>query len=572
MTKPVRNALCDCGSGVKYKKCCGSASAPAPSAPRHFQLGVHYLKSGQTGAAVQVLLEAVRLNPAHGEAFHALGSALMQTGRVDQACAILSQAAALLPDSAPVHRDLATAYDRLDQHEPAIASYRRAAECAPKMADVQLRLGQLYANYCRMEEAADCLNRAADAKPGTADAWLYRSDAQMLRREIGQAEQFARKAIALAPGRIEGHVGLAGLLYSQGRFDEAAACYEAALRIDPASAKSWHGLAQCRQYTAADAGILDRMQAVLRRGDLPDEARVAIHFALGKVYDDLGQYAQAMAQFDAAARLRAKGPPFDRARLAALVDRTIRVFTPDFCARQTALSVPDALPLFIVGLYRSGTTLVERILSSHPAVAAGGELTVWAPMDLEVDPSHGGFDPITTPAAIEKYLSVLRTIGPQAARVTDKLPPNLFRLGAIHALMPHARLIHCQRDPVDTCLSIYTTLFTTRLPFAAKKADLVFYYRQVCRMMEHWRRVLPESVLLDVEYERLIADRAAETRRVVAFSGLEWDEACLSPERNARPIGTASAWQARQPVYATSVARWRRYEPWLGELLELAAT
>jgi hypothetical protein len=193
-------------------------------------------------------------------------------------------------------------------------------------------------------------------------------------------------------------------------------------------------------------------------------------------------------------------------------------------------------------------------------------------MDLEVDPSHGGFDPITTPAAIEKYLSVLRTIGPQAARVTDKLPPNLFRLGAIHALMPHARLIHCQRDPVDTCLSIYTTLFTTRLPFAAKKADLVFYYRQVCRMMEHWRRVLPESVLLDVEYERLIADRAAETRRVVAFSGLEWDEACLSPERNARPIGTASAWQARQPVYATSVARWRRYEPWLGELLELAAT
>jgi Tfp pilus assembly protein PilF len=580
--KQMRNALCDCGSGQKYKKCCGSLTGPvagagaslppAQAAERQFQIGVKWLKSGQMGAAVEALLDAIRLDETHGEAFHALGSALLQTGRVAQATALLYQAAALRPDSAPIHRDLGAAYDRQDLHEQAIAAYRRAAELAPTLADVQLRLGQLYAQYCRMEEASDCLDRAADLKPKSAEACLYRSDAHMLRRDIPAAEHWARKAIAMAPASSAAQAGLAGLLYNQGRFDEAATWYEAALRLDPQSAMTWHGLVQCRKYSEADSASLDRMRAVLRRGDLASEARMAIHFALGKIYDDLGDTAQAMAQFDLAAKLRAIGPPFDRAGLAALVDRNIQHFTPDFFARDAVPATSDQTPLFIVGMYRSGTTLVEQIVSSHPDIAAGGELTIWAPMDLEPDPARGDFDPDRAPAAIAKYLSVLRAIGPSAARVTDKLPTNLFRLGAIQALLPQARIIHCQRDPIDTCLSIYSTLFATRLAFAARKADLVFYTQQYRRMMDHWRTVLPASNFLEIEYEKLITDREAETRRLIAFTGLDWDERCLRPEQNTRSIGTASAWQARQPVYATSLQRWRRYEPWLGELRQLLPT
>jgi hypothetical protein len=168
-----------------------------------------------------------------------------------------------------------------------------------------------------------------------------------------------------------------------------------------------------------------------------------------------------------------------------------------------------------------------------------------------------------------EYLALLRGIGPRAARVIDKAPFNHLRLGLVHLLLPETRIIHCRRHPVDTCLSIYFTLFKGRMDFAGAKADLVFAYRQYARLMEHWRAVFPRERFIELEYEDLIADREAVTRRLIAFTGLDWDDACLMPERNQRTVRTASVWQARQPVYTTSVARWRRYEPWLGVLREL---
>jgi hypothetical protein len=311
------------------------------------------------------------------------------------------------------------------------------------------------------------------------------------------------------------------------------------------------------------------MGAVLLRGDLNDFNRMAIHFAMGKINDDSGDCAHAMEHFDAANALRARDLKFDQTRFEAMVDQTIRRFTREFITSAAALGTSDSRPLFIVGMYRSGTTLVEQIVSSHPDIAAGGELTVWTPTDIEVDARTGEFDPDRSRAAIAKYLSVLQRKGPSAARVTDKLPFNCFRLGAIHALMPNARIIHCQRDPIDTCLSIYANLLKSRVTFAARKDDLAFCYRQYLRIMDHWREVLPSHVFMDVQYEQLIGDREAETRRLIAFTGLAWNDSCLRPEQNRRVVDTASAWQARQPVYATSVQRWRHYEPWLGELRQL---
>lgn len=578
---PSRNALCPCGSGKKYKKCCGApagqptspgpvAASSGPQAARAlFQRGVQLLRSGQVAAAIPVLLGCIKADSAYFDGYHALGSALLQSGRFAEASAILLQAVTLRPDSVAANLDLGAAFDHQNLHEQAIETYRRALALSPRLGDVQLRLGQLYAMYSRMEEASACLHRAADAKPSTAQARLYRSDAELLRGNMPEAEQWARKAIALEPANSAAHGALGGVLYNQGRFDAAVPSFEAALRLNPKSAKCWDGLAHCRKYSAADNAILARMQAVLGRSDLNDGERMTIQFAMGKVLDDCGDYAQAMEQFDAANRLRAKDLHFDRAGMAALIDQNIRVFTPEFMARHAAAGTQDATPLFIVGMYRSGTTLTEQIVSSHRGIVAGGELTVWAPMDLEVDAPLGGLNPERTQAAVAKYLSALRRIGGGAGRVTDKLPTNFFRLGAIHALMPKARIIHCRRDPIDTCLSLYSTHFNTRIAFAARKDDLVFYYQQYARMMEHWRTVLPADVFLEVEYERLIADREAETRRLIAFTGLEWDDACLRPEQNKRPIGTSSAWQARQPVYATSMQRWRRYEPWLGELRQL---
>ncbi len=217
---------------------------------------------------------------------------------------------------------------------------------------------------------------------------------------------------------------------------------------------------------------------------------------------------------------------------------------------------------------RSGTTLVEQILSSHAEVAGGGELHFWAQQDL----SRANLSAIAggdLSAVASDYLTLLRTISPTAARVTDKMPFNFGLLGVIHRIFPRATLIHCRRHPIDTCLSIYTTSFESSLDFAADRRSLVAFYRQYQRLMTHWRAVLPLERLIEVNYEDLVADPEPHSRRIVAACGLDWDEACLSPHQNRRPVMTASMWQARQPIYGGSVERWRRYEPWLGELRDL---
>jgi hypothetical protein len=232
----------------------------------------------------------------------------------------------------------------------------------------------------------------------------------------------------------------------------------------------------------------------------------------------------------------------------------------------------DETPLLIVGMPRSGTTLVERIVSSHPRATGRGELPFWSEegpawLEAPLDARSGRAAEVRA-----AYLRVLRagTAG-HVLRATDKMPFNFFWLGLVHRLFPRARFVHCRRHPVDTCLSIYTTQFGVSWPFASSRADLALYYRLYARLMDHWRAVIPPERLLEVDYEDVVADPDASARRLVAFAGLPWDDACLAPEKNPDAVRTANKWQARQPVYRTSTERWRRYEPWLGELRELLA-
>jgi hypothetical protein len=295
---------------------------------------------------------------------------------------------------------------------------------------------------------------------------------------------------------------------------------------------------------------------------------MTLHFAAGKALDDLKDYAAAIQHFDAANRIRRKLAPFDPSSFARLVDRLIARFTPGlFASAAGALEGEgrdDETPVLVLGMPRSGTTLVERIVSSHPSVAGGGELAFWnerAPSLIDELAKAG--------AARADYLRLLRTIGPGALRVTDKMPFNFLWIGLVHLLLPRARIVHCRRNPIDTCLSIYQTQFAQNWGFTSHRGDLASYYRQYLRVMEHWRAVLPPDRLIEVDYEEATSQPEATARRLIAFCGLPWDPACLQPERNADAVKTASKWQARQPIYRSSVERWRHYEPWLGELREL---
>jgi hypothetical protein len=294
---------------------------------------------------------------------------------------------------------------------------------------------------------------------------------------------------------------------------------------------------------------------------------MALHFALGKAWDDLEDYEAAMREFDAANLLRHRTHKLNRAALAGQFRWMIERFTPDFFRTYAGLGDPDASPLLVVGMPRSGTTLTEQIMSSHPLVAGGGELHFW----LDNGPAwvaagEAGLTPAGANRLKAGYLALLRDISPAAERITDKMPANFLWIGLIHLLFPNARIVHCRRNPIDTCLSIYSTYFTARMDFAADRSDLVFVYQEYLRLMAHWKAVLPADRFFESQYEALVENPGPCSRDLMAFCGLEWDDACLVPQNNERVVRTASVWQARQPVYQSRTGRWRRYEPWLGEL------
>jgi tetratricopeptide (TPR) repeat protein len=397
--------------------------------------------------------------------------------------------------------------------------------------------------------------------------WRWKESWTKLRKKL-------RRVLAAAPRNAGTRALLGELLSDRGMFEEAQRHLSEAIDVVPAA---FQQLAAVKRITEADRPLVERMRNLAAGPSLDVAARVSVQFGLGKAFDDLGEYAEAMRHYEAGNRLKAMTVRLDRAAMAAKYDAVITRFSAEALERgRRALARPvcqgDDMPVFIVGMPRSGTTLVEQILSSHPAVAAGGELTFWKDRLTNWQTSGvNALDAGVLSKAAEDYRAALRGIGPEAMRVTDKEPRNFELLWLLHLAFPNTRIIHCRRNPVDTCLSIFFTNFRGSQSYAWDRGDLAFAYRHYERLMNHWRRVLPSDRFIEVEYEVLIADAEAESRRLIAFCGLEWDDACLAPERNNRVVRTATLWQARQPVYKTSVERWRRYEPWLGELRELLA-
>jgi tetratricopeptide (TPR) repeat protein len=482
--------------------------------------------------------EIVRLSPNSPEAHHDLGFVLLRHGRLTDAAVSLRRAVELRPGFDTALRHLAAALEQGGRQTESLPIYRK-------------------------------LSRTADDPIGRR---YYSAKVLAVEGKPDEAEKELRRLLALAPHDAGTHTLLGDLLSSRGSFEEAALHLAKAVEARPSA---FEQLAAAKRMADADRPLLDRMRVVAERPGLDAESCIAIHFGLGKAFDDLGDYAEAVRHYEAANALRAMSTRLNRDALAREYDSIIARFPADAIARAGQSLTRQApprheIPLFIVGMPRSGTTLVEQILSSHPAVVGGGELSFWKHRSSAWRASGiGALESGSLAKAAEDYCDELRGIGPEALRVTDKAPYNFELLGLLRLALPGARIVHCLRCPVDTCLSIFFANFSASQDYAWDRGDLVYFYRQYQRLMDHWRRALPADRFTEVAYERLVADREAETRRLIDFLGLDWDDACLAPERNNRIIRTASMWQARQPIYRTSVERWRRYEPWLGELREL---
>jgi tetratricopeptide (TPR) repeat protein len=529
------------------------------------------LQAARPNDAVEPLSEAAGLRPSDAALQHDLGLALLETGRVADAIAALRRAVAADPGYADAFFRLGVALEKQGDAAAAVAAYDRATAIRPAWPEAWFRAGALVHTLGHREEAIGCFRRAAETGGKTRFGRLGAARALVTEDRDDEAERVLRKAVVVDPGNALAHDLLGNLLAEGGRFEEAHACFTHAVAIAPLLAGSYYDLVRCRPVTPADDGLLAQMEAALATPGLDSGQRQRVHLALGKAADDLGDAATAMRHFDAADQLRAGSRTFDAPAFDDEVGRIIARCTAEAMTQaSTACGNADATPILIVGMPRSGTTLVEQIVSSHPDVHAGGELNFWNERGAVWRQAGSALDDASfLRRAASDYLRVLRGIGRKPARVTDKMPFNFLWAGLVHAALPRAVFIHCRRAPIDAALSIHQTLFHPDLAFPTGGASLVAYFRSHERLCAHWQAALPADRYVQVDYERLVREPEPEIRRIVAACGLAWNDACLSPHLNPRAVKTPSKWQARQPINGRSVERWKRYEPYLGPLREL---
>jgi len=547
------------------------SESPNPAAPQQavplLALASKLLRDGRPADAIAPLRKAALLEPFNAVVQHDLGLAYLEVGGIPDAIAALQWAVAINPRYSDAYFRLGIALEKLGDIGGAIVAYDRATQLLPSLSEAWFRAGSLVYTQGHRDEAIGCFRRAAATGGKTSFGRLGKARALLTEDRNQEAEQVLRETLARDPRNAMAHDLLGSLLSEFGRFDEARECFQRTLAIAPLLAGGYYDLVRCRPVTSDDNNLLQRMESALATPGLEATQRHRLHLAIGKAADDLGDYALAMQHFDAADAVRRGSASFDSAAFSIEIDRLIGRCTPELIARASELGSCDRTPVLIIGMPRSGTTLVEQIISMHPEVGAGGELHFWNQRGAEWKRSGAaGNEKAFFSKVAADYLRVLRAIAPTAARVTDKMPFNFLWAGLIHLAFPRAIIIHCRRAAVDTALSIHQTHFHPGLAFPTGGAELVAYFRSYERLINHWRSVLPADRFIELDYEDLTRTPEPVIRRIIASCGLAWHDACLRPECNPRAVNTPSKWQARQPIYRTSVARWRRYEPWLGPL------
>jgi tetratricopeptide (TPR) repeat protein len=565
------NALREAGKLDEAVASCRRALEIRPDfAEAHNNLGSALYALGKFADAAASHREALQLKSDYPEAYSNLGNALRDLGQFEDAVDSFDRALQSEPDNPEVYNNLGNTLRDLGRLQDAAACFDRALQIEPESADTQHDLGTLLVDLGRFEAAEARYREALRIKPDFAMAHSNLSIALRLQGRSVEAEASCRRALEIDPNLSEAWVCLGELCADEARFSEAEDLFKRASAIKPNS-RAWAGMARLRKMTPGDTAWLAEAQRLIEEGLLPPR-EANLRYAMGKYFDDVKDFEQAFSNFQRANELKKQHrAPYDRQRRTRIVDRIIQSDDRAWIGQTQIGASASQRPVFIVGMPRSGTTLAEQILASHPAVCGAGEQTFWAMASATHESS------VLSDAAGgnivrelgHEYLRFLEQLNAEALRVVDKMPNNYPYLGWIHAALPNARIIHMRRNPIDTCLSNYFQDFHAVHAYADDLDDLAHHYREYLRLMEHWRSTLPRETMLEVPYEALVADQEAWSRRMVQFIGLPWDPRCLDFHENRRAVYTASRWQVRQKISASSVERWRNYEKFVGPLLKL---
>jgi tetratricopeptide (TPR) repeat protein len=570
------NALKDLGKPDEAIACYRRALERKPDyAEAHNNLGNLLKDQGQLDEAVACYRRTVELKPGDAQAHNNLGNALRDQGKWDEAVACYRRALQRKPDFADGHYNLGNALKELGELNEAVACYRRALELKPDLAEAHNNLGAALEGQGKLDEAVACYRRALELKPDHAGALNNLGAVLDVQGKLDEAVACYRRALQLKPDFVEAHGNLGAALEETGDFPAAEGCFRTALRHDGRFAFAHYKLAELlgRRLPQQDLAALRRL---LEERQLTDAQRLLLHFGLAQALDAQGEYAQAAEHLQRGnaleqAEWRRRGQEYDPKDDEFLVTRMIDVSTPDFFQRVRGFGLETELPVFVVGLPRSGTTLVEQILASHSQVFGAGEISLgrdtMAALGEKGAECVEGLRRLDRPTAVRlasRHLERLRALHGTALRIVDKMPDNFFSLGLLASLFPRAKLIHCRRDLRDVAVSCWMTHFR-EVRWASDPGHMASRFQQYGRMMAHWGKVLPVP-LLEVDYEETVADLEGVARKLVAHCGLAWEPACLEFQRAKRPVRTASTVRVREPVFKTSVDRWRHYEQALAPL------
>ncbi len=512
---------------------------------RRLAIAAEDYREGRLEEAETVCREILRLDPKEVSAIRLLGLIALRVEHYRDAAILLQQAVALAPDYRAAWLDLGRARTELYELDEAIECAQRAIDLAPERASGYIGLGNALARSSRTEEAIAAYEKAAGLQPAQAGTYL----------------------------------GLGNVLKTVGRQADAISAYRAGIRLRPTFAELYWSLSNLKTFRF-EADEVKAMQGALEDPELPGEDVVHFCFALGKHYDDIADYDRAFELYDRGNRVRRAMESYDPVQ-TELIGRRIRaVFTRELLERSAGAGHPGVRPIFIVGLPRSGSTLLEQILASHSLVETTHELPEAGRLVRFVDRQRVGGK--TYPEAVaslspEMFAELGQRYDRETARYrsgapvfVDKMPNNFALVGLLHLALPNARFINARRDPLDTCLSCYKQLFARGQSFTYDLLELGEYYLEYERMIEHWRDALPGQVL-DVHYEDVVSNTESEIRRILDYCGLPWEDNCLRFYETERPIRTASSEQVRQPIYRNAVGQWRHYEAHLGPLIETLA-
>jgi tetratricopeptide (TPR) repeat protein len=546
------------------------------SATAYFNLGHALREQEKRAEAAAAYRQVIRIMPRSAEAYSCLGALLHEEGELDEAVAACQRAIRLKPNFAEAYYNLAIAFAAQKNFAHAAAAYSKAVEIKPHYAEAHSALGTALRACGKLDDAIAAYRRAITLKPDYAEAHCNLGRALHDQGKSQEAIDALRHGLLLDGSSAETHNSLGLVLRAVGKLSEGRAAVEEAIRLAPASAKYRRHMSEMIRFRDGDSHLTEMERLLGEVDTLALGERTDLHFALGKAYDDLGRNAEAAQQWLQGNALKRREVSYDPAAMDEGFERIRNVFAQDWLEIRQGAGYPSAIPVFIIGMPRSGTTLVEQILASHPQVFGGGEMKYFGGAIGEIEAGRDALYPDVASTMTgsdfadlgRRYLTEsLRLARPGALHVTDKMPSNFLFAGLIHLSLPNAPIIHTVRDPVDTCLSCFSKLFTGELNYTYDLVELGRYYRQYQLLMAHWKRVLPAGRIIDVCYEELVEDVEGQARRIVAHCGLEWDRRCLSFQENDRPVRTASATQVRQPVYKSAVGRWRPYQAFLAPLL-----